>query len=109
MNRLRASLAFAATLVGFAAGTAGSQQSQRGYVPPNGFVPDAATAAAVAEAVLIPVYGQRDIASERPFTARLRGEVWTVEGTLPHPVVGGVAVVQISRRDGRILHMMHGR
>src|SRR4051794_40460193 len=107
MNRLRSSLALAATLVGFAAATAGSQQVQDGYVPPNGFVPNAATAAAVTEAVLIPVYGQRQIASERPFTARLEGNVWTVSGTLPRPMLGGVAVVRLSKRDGRILSMIH--
>jgi len=80
-----------------------------GYVPSNGFVPDAATATRIAEAVFIPVYGAGQIAKEEPFTARLEGGAWIVKGTLRAGFVGGVAVVKIDRRDGRILYMMHGK
>jgi len=76
----------------------------QGHTPSNGFVPDNATAVKVAEAVLIPVYGAKQIESERPFTATLKKGVWTVAGTLRCPdgkggftndCVGGVATVQI--------------
>jgi hypothetical protein len=39
-------------------------------------------AVAVAAAVLIPVYGRKQIASERPFKAELSGGVWDVNGSL---------------------------
>lgn len=81
------------------------------FVPNNGFVPDAATAVKIGEAVLTPVYGERVVASERPFKAILKGSVWVVEGTLHcdgAPICpGGVAVVKISKSSGRILHMAH--
>lgn len=79
------------------------------YKPKDGFVPDAITAIRIAEAVLTPVYGEEKIKSERPFTATLRKGVWTVEGSLPEGWLGGVAVVEISKEDGRILRMSHGK
>ena len=88
----------------------------QGYTPSNGFVPDEATAVRVAEAVLIPVYGAKQIESERPFTAKLKNGVWTVEGTLRCPDgrsgfttcdEGGVATVKLSKEDARIISMIH--
>ena len=83
-------------------------------------VPDEATAVAIAEAALIPVYGRKQIESERPFTASLKDDVWTVAGTLycsdgrpqtynnrPPSCFGGVAVVKISKLDGHIVSMTH--
>ncbi len=96
--------------------------------PKEGFVPDSTTAVVIAEAVLIPVYGREQIESERPLTAILKGDVWTVSGTLPCPdrktdgasganpksktlrvCDGGVAVVEISKVDAHIISMTHGK
>ena len=94
----------------------GSTNKSHGYRPTGGFVPDSQTAVKVAEAVLIPVYGEKQIRSEEPFTGQLKGDVWTVEGTLRCPdgkggfttdCSGGVAVVKLSKADGRVLFMMH--
>jgi len=85
-------------------------QSTSSYVPPNGFVPDPATAARIAGAVWIPIYGADQIAKEKPFKARLKGDVWTVTGKdLSPDTVGGVAEAEISKRDGRILRVIHGQ
>jgi hypothetical protein len=87
----------------------------QGYKPAGGYVPDSKTAVKIAEAVLIPVFGEKKIESERPFTATLKNGVWTVEGTLHCPdgtstsCDGGVAEVRISKNDARILHMLHGK
>ena len=86
------------------------------YPPKSGYVPDAKTAIAIAQAVLIPVYGEKQIASEQPLHASLKNNVWTVEGTLNCPdgkggtttrCNGGTALVRISKIDGRILRMIH--
>jgi hypothetical protein len=96
--------------------TGALSQSVAGYKPAAGFVPDSKTAIAIAEAVLIPVYGKEQIESERPFHAGLKDGVWTVGGTLRCPdgkggfttdCDGGVAVLRLSKRDGRVLYMMH--
>jgi hypothetical protein len=79
-------------------------------VPPNGFVPDAATAARIAEAVWIPIWGEAQVASEKPFKVTLKGDVWTVKGKdLPPLTFGGVAEADISKSDGRILRVIHGQ
>jgi hypothetical protein len=79
------------------------------YHPKAGFVPDETTAVRIAEAVLIPIYGQKQIESERPFSGKREGDVWKVEGDMPHEDFGGVAEVWIDSRDGRILRMTHGK
>lgn len=77
--------------------------------PANGYVADKRTAIAIAEALLRPVYGGAQICKEEPFQATLNGDTWTVNGSLPPDMVGGVATVKLSRTDGRILYMMHGK
>ena len=77
---------------------------------PEWLVPDALTAGRIAEAVWIPIYGEARIAAEKPFAVVLKGEVWTVTGkALPAGTVGGVAEADISKRDGRILRVIHGQ
>jgi hypothetical protein len=89
--------------------------SQTSYKPKDGFVPNAETAVKIAEAVLIPVYGEKHIFSERPFKATWGGDVWTVDGTLHCGAArdidcrGGTAEVKISKSTGQILQMTHGR
>jgi hypothetical protein len=103
---------FAAATVVVAAGLAAhSARSASGsFVPQDGFVPDAATASRIAEAVWIPIYGEQAISSEKPFRVSLRGEVWTVTGKDLGPgKSGGVAEADISKRDGRILRVIHGK
>ena len=82
----------------------------KSYAPPNGFVPDSGTAVRVAVAVWIPIYGASQIRSEQPYVATLKDGVWTVTGTLPRQYnLGGVAMARISKRDGRILFVLHGQ
>jgi hypothetical protein len=82
------------------------------------YVPDSGTATRIGEAVLLPVYGEKVIGDERPLTATIKGDVWTVSGTLNCPGAkssttamcdGGVAEVHISKADARILYMCHGK
>jgi NTF2 fold immunity protein len=79
------------------------------YVPDNGFVPTAQVAVEIARARLTPIYGRERIEGQLPLTARLEGDWWVVEGTLPPGRVGGVAHAEITRADGRILRVTHGR
>jgi hypothetical protein len=85
--------------------------------PKKAYVPDSATALKIAEAVLIPVYGQDKIETQRPFTAKLKDDVWTVSGTLycagtqtqfqkfSYPC-GGILEVRISKSDAHVLEML---
>jgi hypothetical protein len=82
--------------------------AQRSFVPSNGFVPDQQTAIRIAEAILDPIYGEGQVASERPFGAELRSGVWIVTGHLATGN-GGVAEVRISKATGRIISVSHGK
>jgi hypothetical protein len=97
-------------LVVFAAYSQAAEQLHS-YRPPLGYVPDAATAIRIAVAVWGPIYGNGVIAAEEPYVATLRGDVWTVMGTLncKGNCDGGVAVAEISKLDGTILRVSHGK
>ena len=107
---MKKTFALALLAMSLVAGYAQSQPELT-YKPKDGYVPNAETAIKIAEAVLIPVYGEKKVLSERPFKAALHDGVWTVEGTLPCPTgkhcLGGTAVVKISKDTGQILNMMH--
>ena len=79
------------------------------FIPSAGMVPDSATAVRIAEAVLVPIYGQAVVDQQRPFKAMLADSVWIVNGTIPPNHVGGVAEVELLKRDGRVLRVSHGQ
>ena len=79
------------------------------YKPKEGYVPDEKTAIKIAVAVWSPIYGEEKIQQEKPFHAVLTNGVWVVEGSLPKGRRGGVAVAEISKDDGRVLLVSHGR
>lgn len=83
------------------------EHNEISQIPKEGFVPDKETAIRIAEAVWIPIYGKEQIESEKPFEARLVNDVWHVNGTLPPHTVGGTAIAEISKRDGRIIGVIH--
>ncbi len=91
------------------AATAAGQQPAQSYAPSNGFVPDSLTAVRVAVAILTPIYGQEQIRKELPLVATLADSTWTVHGSLPAGTVGGVASIQLSKRDARVIRVSHGR
>jgi hypothetical protein len=79
------------------------------YAPAAGSVPDTETAIQIAKAVLVPVYGDAKIKAQEPFSATLKDDIWRVEGHLSQGVVGGAALVEIAKSDGRIIRMIHGK
>ncbi len=86
------------------------------FVPKDGYVPDAETAIRIAEAVWIPIYGAKSIEGQKPFRVQLlEGKIWLVQGTLKtatnsvEDVVGGVALAEIAKKDGRIIRVTHGK
>jgi hypothetical protein len=98
---------FLAAAVVLACGAIGPQAA---YVPAEGYVPTAEVAIKIAVAVWEPIYGAAKIAEEKPYKATLADGVWTVEGTLPKRYQkGGVALAEISKKDGRILRVAHGK
>lgn len=79
------------------------------YKPPQGYVPEAETAIKIAVAVWEPIYGKDQIAHEKPYTEVLLNGIWTVQGSLPEGFVGGVAIAEIAKADGRVIRISHGQ
>jgi hypothetical protein len=69
--------------------------------PKDGFVPDADTAIKIAVVVWSRIYGERDIAAQKPYRATLTEDgIWIVQGS---PRAVSVAYAYIAKADGRIL------
>lgn len=83
--------------------------SVSGFKPTNGVIPNRATALAVAIAILDPIYGTMVIERQKPFFATLRDDTWVVRGTLRNGTVGGVAEIHISKINGRVTKIAHGK
>lgn len=86
---------------------AASSAQEHNVRPPRGLVSDARTDIAVA--VWTPIYGEKTIAFEKPYVATLEHGQWTVRGSLPEGWLGGVAIAVISKSDGRVLRVSHGK
>ncbi len=86
-----------------------ADQGKHNYKPPHGYVLDEKTAIAIAIAVWSPIYGEKHIQEEKPFHATIQNGVWFVHGSLPEGFVGGVAEAEISKDDGCILRVSHGK
>ena len=88
---------------------AAASSSSHSFIPKDGFVPNESTAIKIAEAIWEPIYGKENISMQHPIIATLTKGTWTVVGTKPESSKGGVALVEISKRDGRILRVSHGK
>jgi hypothetical protein len=82
-------------------------QDKRSALPAAGVIPDEATAIKVAEAVLVPIFGEDHLNRERPLHGRLDNGIWTVYGTLPKRTIGGTMLVRMKRKDGQIIEILH--
>jgi len=81
--------------------------TSKSYFPKSGYVPDSITAIAIARVVLTSVYGQKTIANEEPLRAELKGDVWTVIGTLKANYVGGTAILQLRKDTAGVIFVTH--
>jgi NTF2 fold immunity protein len=87
----------------------GIGEPKHSHIPNDGFVPDAQTAVEIALAVWRPIYGSKQLQRQRPFSAVLIDGTWHVQGSLPKGYNGGTAIAEISRSDGKILRVSHGK
>jgi hypothetical protein len=76
-------------------------------VPTAGYIPDSATAIAIATAVCVPVLGKKLVESEQPLKAGLKNEAWTVIGTFHGKSAGGELIVQLDKKTGTVLYLGH--
>ncbi len=84
------------------------------FEQPQGLVPDKETATKIAEAILFPIYGEKNIREEAPYQIELKDGKWTIDGSPPkstdpqNGVVGGTFHIVISQKDARVIEIGHG-
>lgn len=71
----------------------------------NDLVPDEKTAIKIAEAIWLPIYGEK-INNKKPFVATLKDSIWIVSGTV-HTEKGGAPYIEIHKSDCKILKVYH--
>jgi hypothetical protein len=80
---------------------------------PGGLVPDEQTAIKIAEAILFPIYGEKEIRGQKPYVVKLKDGKWSIDGSMPKSksgelIVGGTFHIIISQKDARVLEIGHG-
>jgi hypothetical protein len=103
MERIRALVA--ATVLLYSAALADERQK------PSDYVPDAATATAIARAVLVARFGPERVAAQEPLAATpLSSEYWLVGGVAKdkegRPLAGGGFGVFVNKHTGCILRIV---
>lgn len=83
-------------------------QNRSGKPSHRDYVPNAETAISIAEAIWLPIYGEK-IYESKPFVAKLKdSSVWVVWGTLnPQYTSGGTPYIEIQKKDCKILKVTH--
>ena len=79
----------------------------KGYFPDSGFVSTPEIAFQIAEAVLYQIYGKELIEEQKPFSINLENDIWLIDGYLPPGMKGGTAYIEISKKTGEILKVLH--
>ena|ERR1035437_9051999 len=91
----------------FSIATMNAQTSKKSSIK-DGYVPNKETAVKIAEAIWLPIYGDK-IYNYKPFIAELKNDsVWIVQGTLKTGK-GGVPYIEIQKTDCKILKVIHGK
>ena len=92
--------------IGAAVASAGSA------LPEKGVLTSEESAIKVAEAILVNIYGEK-VLEQRPFKAKLDGDVWKITGTFHCPQAigckGGVARIEIKKKDGKVKSVIHDK
>lgn len=71
------------------------------------YVPNQETAIKIAEAIWLPLYGE-SIYEKKPYKATLiDNNIWRVEGTLDSEKIGGVPIIEIQKKDCKVLKVTH--
>jgi hypothetical protein len=86
--------------------------SSHGIELKEGVVRSPKVAFGIAEAVLKEIYGDDQIERQKPFHVSLKNNVWYVKGSVTDDsgyVKGGVFEIEISKIDGKIIRVSHGK
>lgn len=69
---------------------------------------DKENAVKIAEIVLCHIYGKQ-VLKERPWNVEELEKSFLISGTLPPNMLGGVALIEISKVNGQVIRYIHGK
>jgi hypothetical protein len=72
-------------------------------------IKDSLTAINIVELILFRTYGKKNIVQQRPYEIYLIDNYWVIIGTLPVDTEGGTFLIIMDSRDGRVIHLTHGK
>lgn len=85
-----------------------SKESQHNVVDNKKvLIKDHSTAIKIVEPILISIYGQENIESQKPYENYLIENYWVIMGTLKKDMVGGTFLIIIDARNAKILKITH--
>ncbi len=62
----------------------------------------------IAEIILCHIYGEK-VLNQRPWNVKEKDESFIIEGRLPENMAGGTAIIEISKKNGRVLNYSHSK
>ena len=71
-------------------------------------IPDTRSAVNIAEKILFKVYGNEEIKKQRPYNVVFQTNYWIINGTMSKTEIGGVFLIILNSKDGKILKLIHG-
>lgn len=96
-------------MLGYACNVAKANKQNNNNVDTVNYVPNEETAIKIAEAIWLPIYGEK-IYNQKPYIVSLVNDsIWVVTGTLAENKRGGVAYIEIQKKDCKILKVIHGK
>lgn len=63
----------------------------------------------LARIYLVEIYGDKNVEKQEPFLIDDLKEKWRVSGVLKPNYLGGVAEIEIRKKDGAVLRVYHGK
>lgn len=69
---------------------------------------DKDSAIKIAETILCHIYGEK-VLSQKPWNIAETNESYIIKGQLPPKTLGGVAMIEISKKTGQVLRYSHSK
>ena len=69
---------------------------------------DAKNAVDIAEDILFNTYGEKNIKRQRPYNLVFQDSCWIINGTKKKAEIGGVFLIILNSKNGKIIKITHG-
>ena len=84
-------------------------KDEEGFVPQSGFIPDESTAVRVCMPILQKIYGN-DVFDDMPISICLSSNgIWKLNGHVKYGSCGGSFYMEIDKKSGKVLKVLHGK